>query len=142
MLKKRIIKWVILIIWMIIIFLFSNQAYSGDTTHSILENVLPSILNIDILNFIIRKSAHFIEYFILTLLTISLLKEYSLTERIILLLSLIICFTYACTDEIHQAFIPGRTSLFKDVLIDTSGGLISLILYYIFNKYKKISRNK
>ena len=140
--KKRIIKWVILIIWMIIIFLFSNQAYSGDTTHSILENVLPSILNIDILNFIIRKSAHFIEYFILTLLTISLLKEYSLTERIILLLSLIICFTYACTDEIHQAFIPGRTSLFKDVLIDTSGGLISLILYYIFNKYKKISRNK
>ena len=143
--KKRIIKWVTLIIWMLIIFLFSNQAYSGETTHSILENILPSIVNtnnIDILNFIIRKSAHITEYFILTLLTISLLKEYSLKERVILLLSLIICFTYACTDEFHQAFVPGRTSLFKDVLIDTSGGLIAVLIYCIINKYKKKSRNK
>ena len=134
--KKRI-KWLILIIWMLLIFLLSHQPNSGSTTHRVLESLFPSIAqnsNIDLLNFIIRKSAHITEYFILTLLTISLLKEYSLKERITLLLSLIICFSYACADEFHQAFVPGRTSLFTDALIDTSGGLISIIIYYIFNK--------
>ena len=130
MTTKRIIKWVLLIIWMLIIFVFSHQAYSGETTHSILEVIFPSISqssNIDILNFIVRKTAHITEYLILTLITISLLKEYTKEEKIIILLSIIICFTYACTDEIHQAFIPGRSSLFNDVLIDTLGGLIASI---------------
>ena len=137
---KRIIKWVLLIIWMTIIFLLSHQAHSGDTTHSILEVIFPSIAksnNIDILNFIIRKLAHITEYLILTLLIISLLKEYSLEERTIIILSIIICFTYACSDEFHQAFIPGRTSLFKDVLIDTTGGIIGVLIYTLT---KKISR--
>ena len=142
MTTKRIIKWVLLIIWMLIIFVFSHQAYSGETTHSILEVIFPSISqssNIDILNFIVRKTAHITEYLILTLITISLLKEYTKEEKIIILLSIIICFTYACTDEIHQAFIPGRSSLFNDVLIDTLGGLIASILHYLFkNKIKNI----
>ena len=122
--KKRIIKWVLLIIWMIVIFLFSHQAHSGDTTHSILEQIFPFINNnndIDILNFIIRKSAHITEYIILSLLTISLLKEYTKEERIIILLSIIISFTYACTDEFHQIFVPGRSGQLIDVLIDGTG---------------------
>ena len=44
-----------------------------------------------------------------------------------LFLCLLICFLYACTDEFHQLFRE-RTSSFIDVLIDTSGGLIAVLI--------------
>lgn len=135
--KKKIIKWLFLIIWMLVIFLFSHQANSGEVTHGIIEQILPGIKTsslIDFLNFIIRKSAHITEYFILTLLTISLLKEYTKKERRILLISIIFCFLYATTDEFHQSFVAGRTRTFKDVLIDTSGGILALIIYFFYQK--------
>ena len=38
-------------------------------------------------------------------------------------------FLYACTDEFHQLFVPGRSGNFRDVIIDTSGGVLSAILF-------------
>lgn len=139
--KKKIIKSLILILWMGIIFIFSHQPNSGEETKSILETALPFINEINLIeltNLFIRKSAHLIEYFILTLLTVSLLKEYTKNERKIIISSLIFCFLYACTDEYHQSFIIGRTSAFKDVLIDTIGGLTFILIYYLSKKYSKI----
>ena len=40
-------------------------------------------------------------------------------------------FLYACTDEFHQRFVPGRAGLFSDVLIDTLGGFLGLALYLL-----------
>lgn len=54
-----------------------------------------------------------------------------------LLGSLLISFIYACSDEIHQLFIPGRSGQFTDVLIDTSGALIMLLIIYLWQKRKK-----
>lgn len=36
---------------------------------------------------------------------------------------------YSLTDEYHQSCVPGRTSLFTDCLIDTSGGVIACIIF-------------
>ena len=36
-------------------------------------------------------------------------------------------FLYACSDELHQRFIPDRSGQFSDVLIDTAGVLLGLI---------------
>lgn len=135
--KKKLLKALALITWAFIIFIFSNRPNSGEETKTILETSLPFISNINIisvLNFIIRKLAHLTEYFILTLLAVSLLKEYTTSERKIIIISLVFCFLYACTDEYHQSLIPGRTSAFRDVLIDTSGGLIYILIYYLKNK--------
>ena len=135
--KKKLIKWLVLLLWMLVIFLFSSQPHSGEATKSIIENIIPNIKTnslLDMINFIVRKSAHVTEYFILALLTISLLKEYTKKERTILLSSIIFCFIYAMTDEYHQSFVPGRSSLFRDVLIDTSGSLIALLGYYFYLK--------
>lgn len=137
--KHKIIKWFFLVIWMIIIFLFSNQANSGEITHNVIQSIIPLPTNItNIINFIIRKMAHLTEYFILTILTINLLKEYTSKIKIIIIISVLFCFTYASTDELHQSFIANRTSSFKDVLIDTTGSLIAIIPYAIYN-YKKTS---
>ena len=141
---KKIIKWILFIFWLLIIFIFSNQPQSAKHTYDIIGNLIPYIKTsnlLDIINYIIRKSAHFTEYFILCLLTISLLKEYTKKEIIIIISSLIFCFIYACSDELHQSFIKGRTSQFSDVLIDTSGSIIYSIIYIIIIKIKKIPKS-
>ena len=134
---KKIIKWLLFILWLVIIFLFSNQPYSGASTHNIIEKIIPILKNsnwINIINFSIRKIAHITEYFILCILTMLLLKEYTKNERIIIVSSILFCFFYACTDEIHQSFILGRSSKFTDVLIDTIGVLLYLFIYKISPK--------
>lgn len=139
--QRKIIKILILILWMGIIFVFSHQPNSGETTYNIIDGVLTGVKTeslIDIINFIIRKTAHLTEYFILTLLFVFLLKEYTKNDNKIIIISIIFCLLYACTDEYHQSFIVGRTSCLRDVLIDTSGGLLCLITYIIYKlKYQK-----
>ncbi len=131
---KKTIKWIALITWLIIIFIFSHQPNSGNTTYSIIENIIPTLKHsnwIDIINYIIRKTAHITEYLILSLLTISLLKEYTKKEKIIIIINLIFCILYACSDEFHQSLIMGRTRKISDVLIDTIGIIIGLLLYIL-----------
>lgn len=130
--NKKILKWILLLSWILIIFIFSSQPYSGSVTKSMVKQILPNIKYtslIDLINFTIRKLAHLFEYTLLSLLTISLLKEYTPKEKIILISSLVFCFLYAITDEFHQSLVPGRSCLFKDVLIDTVGSFIGIIIY-------------
>lgn len=136
---KKLKKWIYLIIWLIIIFIFSSQANSGDITHNIIEDIIVTNNNsiINTINFIIRKLAHLTEYFILACLTISLLKEYTKKQKIIIITTIIFCFLYALTDEYHQSLVPGRSPLLTDVLIDTTGAIISTIIYYLRNKTKR-----
>ena len=81
-----------------------------------------------------------IEYLILMLLVLNALYQSGIRNKKLYIIGLIICFIYACTDEFHQSFLD-RTSKFTDVLIDSTGGLVGLLLYnrgfYIFNKKKK-----
>ena len=62
----------------------------------------------------------------------------SINKKIII--SLILGFVYACSDEIHQTFVAGRSGEARDVLIDTSGVfigiLISTLLYKIYKNSK------
>lgn len=82
----------------------------------------------------IRKIAHVTEFAILNILLVNLI--YQLKEKFklkYLIISIILTFIYACTDEIHQIFVQGRTSSFIDVLIDTAGAITtSLIIYVIY----------
>ena len=41
------------------------------------------------------------------------------------------CFLYACSDELHQHFTPGRACMFTDVLIDTGGALTGMLMSLI-----------
>ena len=60
---------------------------------------------------------------------ISLLREYMVINTKLVLLSLLICFLYACSDEIHQLFIVGRSGNAYDVLIDTIGSFFGMCFY-------------
>jgi len=141
--NKKIIKWFLVIAWMVLIFCFSNQPGNESSKNNefvvyifnLLGINLNSILG-DLTNFLIRKAAHFTEYFILALLVLNVVvEEFTFKKGIII--SVIAVFLYACTDEFHQSFVPGRACLFRDVMIDTSGGAFAMIIKY----FKKGIRN-
>ncbi len=46
-------------------------------------------------------------------------------------LALAMVFAYAASDEFHQIFVPTRTPLVTDVLIDTTGGALALTVWWL-----------
>lgn len=64
---------------------------------------------------VIRKTAHFSLYLILGI------GSYLFTGSV--KKAVVIVFIFAGIDEFHQHFSPGRTGQFKDVLLDTAGGV-------------------
>ena len=96
-----------------------------------LEN---NLISLSTLIFLVRKTAHFTEYAILGSLFFLNLKSWqrpkSMTSMNILL-SLIFSLLYACTDELHQIFVPGRSAQFRDILIDTLGASFGATITYL-----------
>lgn len=134
------IKWILVITWMVIIFWFSNQpaAISDEKSKFVIHVFKVLGLNLDsilgnLANFIVRKVGHFTEYLILYVLFFNaLLEDFSFKKS--LMVSLFIVFVYACSDEIHQIFIPGRTARIRDVIIDTCGGSFAMLVIYLKQK--------
>lgn len=143
--KRKAINWILLILWMIIIFVMSNQpAVVSDKQSSSVIMILTQLgINMnsifgELANFIVRKIAHFLEYMILGILILNVL-EIQYTRQKIRLLGMMLVFLYACSDEIHQVFVPGREGAFRDVLIDTCGGTFGIL---ITNKIKALRLKK
>lgn len=138
--KRVIIDWGLLIAWMLLIFLMSNQQGEVSSKQSDLVIKVFSLIGIDlnsylgaVATFIVRKAAHFTEYFILYCFSIRVLKQYIEIKRA-RIYCLFIVLGYAITDEVHQYFVPGREMALRDVLIDFSGGVFGyLVNYFIYN---------
>jgi len=143
--KKRAIRWGMVICWMIVIFMFSSDVAetSNEKSDFIVEIIDAVGVNVESLfkgniEFIIRKLAHFTEYGILSILIYRAVTfEYSARGievyasnlyKKCFAIAIIITFIYACSDEFHQIFIPGRDGSVRDVLIDTSGGIFMLLV--------------
>ena len=146
-------KYIILtIIWMGFIFCMSNQPANISKELSqnienllnntpIIGNLLSDILNSPNSQFIVRKSAHIILFCLLSILCFVVIYELKRNVKISTLVSFSITFVYACMDEIHQLFIPGRSGKINDVLIDSIGVIMGLIfinlIFMLNNKIKK-----
>ena len=95
---------------------------------------------IELMSFPVRKTAHITEYLVFyCTVRFGLHFTYRTSNmKLRLLIALAIVFLYACTDEFHQLFVPGRAGRFTDVLIDCFGcavvTLICLHFYQLDNK--------
>ena len=79
----------------------------------------------------LRKYAHMAEYAMLALPSTLFFRELLLERRLPLRAagcSLIFCFLYACSDEYHQTFVPGRAGTMIDVGVDMAGVAFGLVL--------------
>ena len=144
--KKLTILFLILtILWMGVIYILSDTpANKSDQESKIIArsvaihttNDTENVDNlVDALNRPIRKIAHASVYFVLSLLVLSTLlslNKYKLYINNII--SLLWSFLYACSDEYHQTFVVGRSGELIDVLIDTLGTIIGIVLFNIVYK--------
>ena len=148
---------ILAIIWMGVIFMFSAQVSdeSKSSSNKVTSAVVNTVISIKKENiseekrqkiiedktFIVRKTAHFTEYFILGLILILYFqtKEKLTTKYIIL--AIIFCVLYATSDEIHQLFVDGRSCKIIDILIDTCGSSLAILgftsIYKITTNLKK-----
>ena len=135
------------LIWMVVIFIFSQQPASISSGQSSvfveqLHRIVPSI-DQQLLTFIIRKSAHIFAYFILGILMFNALwkiKFSKLTSDWPAISSITICTLYAASDELHQLFISGRSGEVRDIIIDSIAASIGVVLIGYIYKYLKVAR--
>ena len=140
---KRIVYAVLIILWMITIFEFSNQ--NGDTSQGTSDVITDKIIEInndlenkrDQVSFCVRKLAHFSIYFLGGILLFEFYSTFDVTKKRIFGMSALTGMCYACFDEFHQLFIFGRSGQFKDVCIDSAGIIVALIIMIIIAKMKK-----
>lgn len=116
--KQAAIRWLPAIAWMTLIFWFSSQSE------------LPRPAN-DLLNLLLRKTAHFGVYAVLALCyhwalgSDTLIPAGNHRRRLI---ALLLAVLYAISDEYHQAWTPLRRPSPIDVLIDSAGAATALWL--------------
>lgn len=141
--KYSIICGILVILWMISVFLFSNQASVESTTTSgnfithfvtffnsyLSEEKIQEIVNI--LQPIVRKLAHFSLYTLGGILIATFF--YTLKSKVVYVKSYSIALgsIYACTDEIHQLYVPGRSGEIRDILIDTVGIIFGVFIVVV-----------
>ncbi len=146
----KIIKILLVIICMLSIFMFSSDpAYESDKKSNtvivfIAESLAGHNLNnkerqekIDKYVVLVRKTAHLIIYLILGFLIISLIKEYKVIDWKMMFLAFILSYLYACSDEIHQLFVPGRSGNMIDVLIDSLGSYLGILIYHFYYQLRR-----
>lgn len=144
---KRVINIILIILWMGLIFVLSNDTAeeSSKKSDGLIVRCVQDIIKRDlstkekekVLKYLVkpvRKSAHFFLYFVLGILIINLFKSFELFNYKTIILAILLCFLYACSDEIHQLFIKGRSCEVRDILIDTIGSLSGISVYYLFSK--------
>lgn len=147
----RIILAILLLGTFYIIFGFSGQdgeessGLSRKETEFITDNIFQlsnesKIHCIDQLEYIIRKLAHFSIYTVVGILLMGFVSTYEIEKIKKIYISIVVGIIYATSDEIHQAFIPDRSARLTDVIIDTMGIVLGIIIVLIFMKlvYKRI----
>lgn len=150
---KRILSVICVLLWMSIIFSFSNQ--QGESSGSTSKRVSEVIVNIiDIQNKytdtekealikqiepLIRKLAHYTFYAVGGILIANCVYQFCKKENILIGTSTAIGVIYAISDELHQLMIAGRNGNIKDVLID-SLGIVTGIMFFllVMGMYQKI----
>lgn len=117
----------------------SNQLSTGIA--EIIDNVVKKVdsnldINLESLNHLVRKNAHFIAYLILGMLVVNALRRSGTNRHISFLLAQLICIVYAASDEIHQMYVPGRSTQVTDVVIDSTGAFLGIGIYWCASKMK------
>ena len=119
MVLSKIKFWAPVAVWALVIFLFSSLSVTPTT-------------EIYWQDFIVKKTAHVIEYGIFAILLYRALRSEGVEKLNAGLLAILVSVIYGATDEYHQGFTPGREPRVRDVVFDTIGAIAGV---YICKKY-------
>jgi VanZ family protein len=131
--------WAVVVAWMLVISLMSTEPFSATNTNRYIDPVLrywfPTITRGELLfaHTVIRKTAHFVEFFILGCLTYWACRRGRAPRwrTAWMLQALGLAIAYSVADEAHQAFVPNRTFALTDSGVDSLGAAVSQVLIYL-----------
>ena len=137
----KIIKlWVPVVAWAVIIFYFSS---SPGLRFYYVNNSWVYPLKVFSLkhpyaDFILRKMAHAIEYFILTFFLRRTLKgSFNLNDLYLFIYPVVLSLLYGVCDEIHKLSIANRHPGIRNLLIDSIGIFGFYVIIKVFSSRQK-----
>ncbi len=128
--------WLLLwLAWVVLYVVLSSHVGSPENSAGwllgFLRRIAPALADqlapetLSVLNYIVRKGAHFFGFAILNLLGYWMFRRtFQMERRPALRWAVITSVVRAMLDETQQAFVLGRSALFTDVLIDSAGVLL------------------
>jgi len=138
--------WWPALIWAGVIFTFSTDYFSSEHTASVISPIFrwffPHLTDdqFSYIHHLIRKSAHFTEYFIFYLFLYRGVRGARKGWRWTWGFSAwFIAAGYACLDEVHQAFIASRTASPYDSLLDSVGALFAFAALWLWLRFRRRS---
>ncbi len=127
-------RWLPVVAWASVIWLFSTDAFRGSSTGSVLTPLLEFLLpwadagTIGALHALVRKLAHVTEYGILALLLFRAINTPQRSVARVAQWAWVLAAAYAASDEFHQSFVPSRTGALADVVLDSLGAALGVAL--------------
>jgi VanZ family protein len=147
-----LMAWLPVFFGLTVIFFESTRTMSGANTGKWLLDLCHALWGqvdeapVDVANHILRKSGHFCGYGTLALFFrrawyISLRKSWEGSRSRLpfsaAALAVFCVFCVASADEIHQSFLPGRTSSIYDVMLDTAGAILFNYLFFVITARRR-----
>jgi VanZ family protein len=145
--QGRLRYWVPVALWIVFVAFTSSAGAAASRTLAILQ-WLVSVLQIHIswdqlieLHTLLRKTGHFCNYAILSLLIFRASRAGSMIawRRTWLGLALLGTLIVAGGDEVHQYFTPGREGTWHDVALDMTGALFAQFILWVWSRGKEKS---
>ena len=143
--------WLPALVWLGLIAVESTASLSAENTGKILYPLLHYLFHLDPVRFqiwhaVLRKTGHVIGYGMLSLL---LFRAWRATlpvrnnprwSRVWSGVAVVMTTLVASLDEWHQSFIPSRTGTVRDVLLDTTAGIGTQILLFLWLRRSRSSQ--
>ncbi|HEU0273136.1 MAG TPA: VanZ family protein [Candidatus Udaeobacter sp.] len=135
--KSFLKYWLPLLVWLGVIFAGSTDLMSAEHTSRFIvpflrwlqPNLSPEPLAS--IHFIVRKCAHVTEYAVLALLlwrTADFMVSPKQSMPIVYACIWGVCLLVAATDEFHQSFVASRGASVRDIMIDSGGAILGLLI--------------
>jgi VanZ family protein len=140
--------WLPVVIWFGLIFFASSDQSSMQHSSRLIAPLVrwlfphAAVATVDQVVYLVRKCAHVTEYALLALLFWRALRKpfrgdarpWSWREPRV---AILLCAIYAATDELHQTFVPTRQGSVADVLLDTAGAGLGIIVWWLIGRWRK-----
>lgn len=140
---RRKVFLIFMIVWMAVIFFFSSRDAEESTEDSYWVGIevgrlvvpafseMPEEKQLEFaarVDYPVRKTAHALEYTVLGTLITGFLYKNGGKKWKYMLFSWMLGVAYAASDEFHQLFVPGRSGQVSDVLLDSGGVLLGVVV--------------
>ncbi|MCI0623066.1 MAG: VanZ family protein [Acidobacteria bacterium] len=136
--------WLPPLLWAGLVSVFSTDSFSSGQTTSfilpffqwLLPRATPEVLNS--IHFLMRKLGHWTEFFVLAMLLYRAFRQGQTPQWQLRLAvwTLSLVLLYSVADEIHQRFVPSRSGVWSDSLLDFFGGFCAIALLYARHRSK------